>query len=751
MKTSIMAWWLTVFFLLATTVAVQADNFYYAINSDNTITITRYAGPGGSVVIPSTIDGYSVTSIEGAFRDCTSLTSVTIPASVTSIGRQAFHGCSDLTSVTIPANVTSIGYWAFESCTSLTSITIPASVTSIGDLAFGACSSMTTIMVDAGNSFYSSADGVLFNKNKTTLIQYPGGKAGSYTILAGVTEIGDQSFVECSGLTSITIPASVTIIEYGAFLECTSLTGVYFEGNAPSFVGYSVFDGDNNVTVYYLPGTTGWRSTFGGRPTALWITPSAITVIPASLDFGSIQAGTTEELSFTVQNSGGGTLSGNASVSFPFSIISGSSYSLAAGVSQTVTVQFSPNSAGTFNQTVTFTGGGSTIRAVSGTGVEVPLPPSINSPGDASVPGPWLWPSQFTWTEVFNATGYSLYIRDLSDNTLIFNNDGGIKSGTSFALPSSYCVSGHSYRWAMTSFAGSSESTNQSSYRYFMTPSKNGNFGKELGSFEGVPSYENDGADYVSLTNYLDDGHATGRKWQCVEYVKRYYYLKKNKTDLGSGNADAFYAKAGQVPGLVGYKNGGNESPEIGDILCFNGGPAGHVAIVTNVDVTAKEVWLIQQNAKHNPYPLGIDNGTYTIQAYDSTYTCQGWLRIPTIGPVIKANGQRNNITINSTDDLSVTVQLYPGEFVGVPVDWWVVACSGSTWIYMDSAAEWKLEGAWRPVYQGGLFNLPATKIWNYRLPVGLYTFYFAVDLPMDGILNADGQILVDTVNVTVQ
>jgi hypothetical protein len=120
-----------------------------------------------------------------------------------------------------------------------------------------------------------------------------------------------------------------------------------------------------------------------------------------------------------------------------------------------------------------------------------------------------------------------------------------------------------------------------------------------------------------------------------------------------------------------------------------------------------------------------------------------------TLGPVIKANGSTNDITISHSDDLSITVQLDPGQYIGVSVDWWIVARSGATWIYLDSSAEWKLEGAWHPVYQGGLFNLPATQVWNYGLPVGSYTFYFILAYPMDGLL--DGEFWYNSVNVTVQ
>ena len=173
----------------------------------------------------------SVTSIgEFAFHNCKSLTSMTIPRSVVSIGYDAFGWCESLTSVTILDGVRSIGNSAFTDCKSLASVTIPNSVTSIGRGAFSSCASLTGIWVAEGNSHYvSDASGVLFDKDKTTLVQCPGAFA-VYTIPGSVTSIGDDAFSGCASLTSVTIPDSVTSIGNYAFSCCGSLTDVYFTG-----------------------------------------------------------------------------------------------------------------------------------------------------------------------------------------------------------------------------------------------------------------------------------------------------------------------------------------------------------------------------------------------------------------------------------------------------------------------------------------------------------------------------------------
>jgi len=186
-----------------------------------------------------------------------SLTTYTIPAGVTSIGDGAFLACENLTSVTIPSSVTSIGFMAFAYCKSLTSITIPAGVTSIGDVAFNGCSSLTSITVDTQNQTYSSVEGILFNKNRTVLIQYPASKQErTYAIPAGVTSIEDGAFQECSRLTSVTIPASVTSIGSSAFIYCSGLTSITVDTQNQTYSSIEgvLYNKNRTVLVVYPAG-----------------------------------------------------------------------------------------------------------------------------------------------------------------------------------------------------------------------------------------------------------------------------------------------------------------------------------------------------------------------------------------------------------------------------------------------------------------------------------------------------------------
>lgn len=247
--------------LLSITFSVSAydfmvDGLCYSINNDGT-TVTvifqsnstsnpNYPHLIGALNIPTTVTyngtTYSVTSIyNGAFLDCTGLTSVTIPNSVTSIGYKAFYGCTGLTSVTIPNSVTSIGGYAFCGCSGLTSMTIPNSVTSIGSNTF------------KNTPWYNNQpDGLVYAgmvayKFKGTM---PNGT--SIVLKNGCNGIAGECFYSCTGLTFVTIPNSVISIGHWAFRGCTGLTSVTIPNSVTS-VGNYAFQGCTGLTTVTIP------------------------------------------------------------------------------------------------------------------------------------------------------------------------------------------------------------------------------------------------------------------------------------------------------------------------------------------------------------------------------------------------------------------------------------------------------------------------------------------------------------------
>lgn len=281
------------------------DHVYWTLNDEGTLTISGegdmwdygyYSSYGHgpfyySKSIKNVIIENGVTSIgDEAFKYCISLENIKISDSVTHIGDSAFVWCNRLKSVTIGNGLTTISRAAFSGCISLESIEIPDSVTNIGDSVFYDCTVLESIDVSENNLNYSSEDGVLFNKDKTTLIQYPiGNKRNEYIIPNsvtnivheaftyctsltsieipdGVTSIGDYALHSCRNLESIEIPDSVTIIGNNAFSWCTSLESVTIGDSVTSIGNFAFSNCEKFKYVFYTNSEEEWNQIKVGSP-----------------------------------------------------------------------------------------------------------------------------------------------------------------------------------------------------------------------------------------------------------------------------------------------------------------------------------------------------------------------------------------------------------------------------------------------------------------------------------------------------
>ena len=204
---------------------------WYAFRNCNSLT---------SITLPESITGFG----QYAFADCSNLASITIPERVTSISHRAFNGCSSLTSITIPEGVTSIDSYAFEYCSSLNSITLPESVTSISWGVFNGCNNLTDIHIASIESWLKISIGDMGSRPNchasNVKLYIDGEELTEIVIPSSVTYIPKFAFRNCSSLTSIIIPEGVTSIGYDAFWDCSSLTSITIPEGVTS-IGSSAF------------------------------------------------------------------------------------------------------------------------------------------------------------------------------------------------------------------------------------------------------------------------------------------------------------------------------------------------------------------------------------------------------------------------------------------------------------------------------------------------------------------------------
>lgn len=305
-------------FVPMTASAETYENYLeYWVNEDNTVTISKCAKEVAEVNIPSEIEGATVTEIDGdAFFKCVDLKKVTIPSTVTSIGYDTFLGCTSLENIvvdsenknyisedgvlfnkskteliqypaaksgvsyTIPSSVSKIDGCAFKYTQNVNTINVPQQTTSIAAGAFSNSVNLEAINVDENNLYYTSDNGVLFNKDKSELVAYPAEKSDtSYTVPESVTYIQAQAFYGCTNLTSVSLTDNIYDMGSSVFSGCTNLTEVVLSENL-SWIQGSTFSNCTSLKSVKIPSDvdTIYSSAFSGCASLESIT------IPKSVD-----------------------------------------------------------------------------------------------------------------------------------------------------------------------------------------------------------------------------------------------------------------------------------------------------------------------------------------------------------------------------------------------------------------------------------------------------------------------------------
>ena len=221
--------------------AANSTAFTYEIIDNSSISITGYSGSDTAVIIPETIDGYTVTEISSnVFIDCTKITEIKLPETLQKIGYCALEGCTGLTKLDVPDNVTSIEEYAFEGCTGLTALELPDGVTFIGGGALSGCENLQR--VNYPRSLNSAGGEIFQGDSKLTRIEVP----------EGVTELPSYVFKNCTNFTEIKLPETLEKIGLCAMEGCTGLRSIYLPKNLNQIEG-SAFYGCDRLTTLSIP------------------------------------------------------------------------------------------------------------------------------------------------------------------------------------------------------------------------------------------------------------------------------------------------------------------------------------------------------------------------------------------------------------------------------------------------------------------------------------------------------------------
>jgi hypothetical protein len=245
--------------------------FYTNIGDTSLIVTYNCLGMSKELVVPAFLNGIPVTGIGNNAFSYTSLTSLTLPDSITFIGAAALYGCGRLTNLCFPNSLTNIGVNAFRACIALTNLILPSGLTTIENEAFIFCSGLTNLTLPNGlNSIGNSAFAACSGLKGLTLpvgltsigIAVFQGCTGldSFSLPTGLSNIGDYAFWGCTGLTNITLPGGVTNIGIQAFKNCTSLKNLSMQSMTAPTVGDDAFSGVTGCTLHLRAGATGYNA-----------------------------------------------------------------------------------------------------------------------------------------------------------------------------------------------------------------------------------------------------------------------------------------------------------------------------------------------------------------------------------------------------------------------------------------------------------------------------------------------------------